>query len=624
MHPLAGVLASFDVLSLDVFDTAILRRVARPVDVFALVAIDFHARRPEAKAFDFATARVNAERIAREHAAAGHRDEVTLDEIYAALDAPAEWRSELRALELETEHALCVAHPSVKELYLAARRRGMPVVFVSDMYLPRATLERILRDSGYEDHAGLFLSSELGLTKSGGELYAHVARAVGVPAHRILHLGDDYGSDVVQARRQGFVAWHQPRPARSPADDLFSSVRTALVRERRHAGGDDFWARVGYELAGPLFLGFVSWVRDRAIAEGCDRVYFLARDGFILHQVYQRLDDGPPASYLYASRRALNFPAIVTLGDTELDFLTSGYTPLRVRDFLGRIGLDAADHAAEVRAAGFSSAEERVPVEQRARLRDLFRRLEPLILARTRDERALATEYLWEQGLSSARKVAIVDLGWHGTLQRSLSKLLAEAGAKTEPVGLYLATYEAARAVAAEGHELHGWLANFGTPSRWNAAIRACCEIWEFVHSAPHGSVLRFARGPSGIEPVLAAHEAPAEQRAAAETVQHAGLAFVDDALAVMRGRALPITADAAASPLERLVLTPTPEEAVRFGDLHHAEGFGDALALRPLVAPPSLRARLGSPTTLRHEYDSAYWKEGYFARNPLARLLAR
>jgi predicted HAD superfamily hydrolase len=602
-HPLEAVLHRFDVLSLDVFDTAILRRVARPIDVFELVEPGF------------AAVRVEAERVARERSRC---DEVTLYEIYEALPAAPARREELRARELEVERSVCVAHPSVRRLYAAARRRGMKVVFVSDMYLPREVVEAILDGAGYGAHDGLFLSSELGLTKASGETYAVVARAVGVEPSRILHVGDDYDSDVTQARRAGLVAVHAPRPPRVQHAELAGSVHAALVRERRAGGGDDFWARIGYEQAGLVYLGFARWVRERAVEAGCERVYFLARDGWILQQVYQRLGGGPPSSYLYASRRALNLPAIERLGPAELEFLGSGYTPLRVRDFLRRISLDAADLDADLRAVGFSSADEILQALDRERLHALFGRLAPRILAQARSEREVLLDYLRQEGLTDLRKAAIVDLGWHGTLQRSLAALL---GPSVQLTGLYLGTFEKARA---PGHSIEGWLCNFAEPRHRYQAIRACCEIWEFLHVAPHGSVVGFARGPRGIEPLFARDETPDAQRADAARLQSAGLDFVDDMLSVLGDRELPIGPDTAAAGLMRIVTAPTREEAARFGDLIHGEGFGDVITPRALVARPSWKARLGLPGALRHEYHSAYWKAGYDARNPMARLLRR
>jgi predicted HAD superfamily hydrolase len=600
-HPLEAVLHRFDVLSLDVFDTAILRRVARPIDVFELVEPGF------------AAVRVEAERVAR---ARSRCDEVTLDDIYDALPAAPARREELRARELEVERAVCVAHPAVRRLYAAARRRGMRVVFVSDMYLPREVIEGLLDAAGYGGHDGLFLSSELGITKAHGDTWALVARTLGVEPQRILHVGDDRGSDVLEARRAGLVAVHAPRPPRVQHDELAGSVHAALVRERRAAGGDDFWARIGYEQAGLLYLGFARWVRERAMQAGCERVYFLARDGWILQQVYQRLGGGPPSSYLYASRRALNLPAIERLGPSELEFLGSGYTPLTVRDFLRRISLDANEFAAEIRAAGLEGADERLQALDRERLNALFGRIAPRILAQARAERELLLEYLKQEGLTDLRKAAIVDLGWHGTLQRSLAALL---GPSVQLTGLYLGTFEKARA---PGHTIEGWLCNFAEPRRRYQAIRACCEIWELLHVAPHGSVLGFARGPRGVEPLFARDEMPAAQRAAAARLQSAGLDLVDDMLSLLGDRDLPIGPDTAAAGLVRIVTAPTREEAERFGDFIHGEGFGEVITPRALVPRPSWKARIGFAKILRHEYHSAYWKEGYFARNPTARVL--
>ncbi len=61
IHELCRLIDGCDVLSLDVFDTAILRRVAEPIDVFALVERHYrHERRGAVSPFDFARERVAA------------------------------------------------------------------------------------------------------------------------------------------------------------------------------------------------------------------------------------------------------------------------------------------------------------------------------------------------------------------------------------------------------------------------------------------------------------------------------------------------------------------------------------------------------------------------------------
>src|SRR5438094_7416832 len=116
IHALCRLIDGCEVLSLDVFDTALLRRVGEPADVFELVAREYrHRRRGALLPFDFFAERLAAERRARGRAWADERrGDVTLDEIYAELAPPDGWDArELQPLELAAERALSAPNPYV-------------------------------------------------------------------------------------------------------------------------------------------------------------------------------------------------------------------------------------------------------------------------------------------------------------------------------------------------------------------------------------------------------------------------------------------------------------------------------------------------------------------------------
>src|SRR4051794_27373690 len=119
---LVRLVERFDVLSLDVFDTALLRDVARPVDVFAFV--ERHHAYGGGGPTDFAGMRRLAEVEARRRAAPDHED-ITLDEIYDALpESLRSTREALQALECRVEQRLIRANPFVRALAAAAAQIG--------------------------------------------------------------------------------------------------------------------------------------------------------------------------------------------------------------------------------------------------------------------------------------------------------------------------------------------------------------------------------------------------------------------------------------------------------------------------------------------------------------------
>ena len=91
-------------------------------------------------------------------------------------------------------------------------RSGLRVIALSDTYLSRLDLQRIL-DAVVGPHpiAAIYSSADLDLTKHAGRAFAAVAQRENVPAERILHLGDSHAVDVLMAGRAAWTAVHLPR-----------------------------------------------------------------------------------------------------------------------------------------------------------------------------------------------------------------------------------------------------------------------------------------------------------------------------------------------------------------------------------------------------------------------------
>jgi predicted HAD superfamily hydrolase len=635
-------------LSLDIFDTAVLRAVPRPVDVFEVVNARFE---PQALGFAYPQARIAAEAKAREEVWRSlGRVEIVLDEIYAILkrEHPSSGAivKELQAAELAAELALALRNPFIHAAYRHALNSGKPVIFASDMYLPETVVRQILDIGGYSDYERLYLSSTLGMTKAAGTLYERIIAETPCRPAAILHIGDNEQSDVRMARRHGLTAYHYrkclDRALRSPG--LRKAQRRALKAHRRdarrsiHLGTvltryaipenmqqdsvqEDFWYELGYRQVGLLFLGFCRWLIHQALTDRVEKLYFLSRDGFILKQVYdllsQKIEHAPPSVYLYASRRALNVPGITELDAPTMDFLVGGTSTLRVEQFIGRLGLRATDFAAEIRAAGFDDATHRV-VNGRdyAMLRDLYQRIFPAIRQVALAEQEHLYDYLQTTGILQAGKIGLVDIGWHGTLQHSLNRLIEATGRSIDITGYYLGTFQKARLFAEAGQRMASYICKQAEPVELYDKVKLSVEIFEFIHMAPHGSVIKFEQTEQGIAPVFEVNDQDPAKLAKVAAVQQGALDFVSDSAHAWRELGfLELSPELAIEPLADLLAKPTHREAVLLGDLEHAEGFGDVYVKRHIARPPEWLHILINPLGLASGYRRAFWRRGYLKR---------
>ena len=188
---LINIVKGYDIVSFDIFDTLIKRDVYKEHDVFDLIEKRYNATYKDS-IDNFRYLRVEAERIARKNS---NTEEVSLKEIYisiALLDKTYETRLEvLRLLEEEIEYEISYPNQLIKEVYDYCLLYKKKIYIISDMYLSKKLIEKILKKNGYALYKNLFLSSEIGLQKKTGNLFKHVLKVEGVKADSIIHIGDN-------------------------------------------------------------------------------------------------------------------------------------------------------------------------------------------------------------------------------------------------------------------------------------------------------------------------------------------------------------------------------------------------------------------------------------------------
>ncbi len=301
-------LMTYDVISFDIFDTLILRPVSTPADVFHLMGEKFGI-------MDFKNIRIWAESDARlKHSEKFNDVEVNLSEIWENLEEdvgtglPAALGQKT---EVELEEGLCYANPYMKKLWDLLIAKGKRIIIVSDMYLPKDVIERILQGNGFTGYYRLYLSNEYRKSKADGKLYKCVRNDF--HGKSIIHIGDNAYSDGEMAHKAGFSTKLYPgifknimvyRPFDMSA--MVGSAYRAIVSAKLYNGlsrlSMDY--EYGYVYGGLFVLGYCSFIHKYAAEHDIDKVLFLSRDGDILKQAYDYLYPRNNSSYVYWSRKA--------------------------------------------------------------------------------------------------------------------------------------------------------------------------------------------------------------------------------------------------------------------------------------------------------------------------------
>ena len=625
-------------VTFDLFDTLLLRTLREPRDVFAVMADQLRPAAP-ALAGRFPALRVAAEEQARRTVRAAGGREVTHAAIYDHM--PEDFVAQARAqgigprdlMEREVEVELACAVPDARVVAAFDRivASGVPVAVVSDMYLPGAVLHRLLARIGVAGHGALHLSCEADGCKADGSVWPVVRAHHGLgPTARIVHIGDHPDSDGATARRCGIEAFTLPLPAArhgarrmTELDHWLAGACEALLARalRQHVGDSDvdpYWLGLAHRVVLPVALGMGDFVARTAEDRGLDAVFFLARDGLIFQRVYEaafRRPGMPASGYVHASRRCLNMASIERLDEAELRFLTLGFHRLSPADYLRRIDIDPAEPAvAQALAHRFADPEQVVDEAGFAAMGDLFQAIEPLVLARAAMERGPLLDHLTELDVFEHRAL-VVDLGWHGSLQRSLAGLGQLATGRDVTIeGAYLGVMGAVP-VRAEERPIarHGWLFGPGEAGDARAMIEESVEVVELLFSAPSPGVRHLYRDGARIA-VASLEEREEAQRLRIACIIHQAVEQAATLLAPLVSTVAPDDLRALATGrLARLLRHPDGDDIAHFRAAVHAEGFGAARYV-PIIPPhPALPA----PGALLRAYRVAFWRRGFLAGLP-------
>ncbi len=199
-------------LSFDIFDTLITRPFDKPTDVFRYM----QKISPQVPA-DFPECRVKAELLARRRTPS---NECNMDEIYEELGKMNGYTPELCkmlcAMEKETELRVCKVRPEGAALLHAAEEWDIRVILISDMYLSRKRIGRMLCKCGVKHFNELYVSSEHRHNKANGDLFRYMKKREELPFSTMLHIGDNPISDVLNPRNLGMHAVYLPLKEGAP------------------------------------------------------------------------------------------------------------------------------------------------------------------------------------------------------------------------------------------------------------------------------------------------------------------------------------------------------------------------------------------------------------------------
>ncbi|MCI8821191.1 MAG: hypothetical protein HFI15_01530 [Lachnospiraceae bacterium] len=492
---LEQTISEYDVISFDIFDTLVMRRVLDPIDVFRLA--EKKIRQQLGRDIEFVLYRKKA---------AGLLTDPTIDEIYEKMqelmNCSCEVCQAMKQCEWETELSLLVGREDIVSFCKSIQKKK-EVYFISDMYYSSAMLQDIiLRYTGIETEASqIIVSCEKRKSKENGDLWEYYQDTI-LRGRRAIHVGDNEDADCRKANQQGIDSFWVMNavemlknssigPALSDAVTLYASMALGLCISRMFnspfalhgsKGVVEFKNSedAGYCLFGGVAYSFLLWVLKQAYLDGTEELLFFAREGYLLIEQYHYFltllkTDGPKAVYLEISRRAI-MGASVSCKEDIYDLARFPYDGT-VKDFFrDRLGVCVEDAAyGNILMADIQKDEKK--------LFGMLDRYMPEIDCSLKCERKAYWKYFESMGIGD--NFAVIDSILYGNTQYYLGKFL---GKRTK--GYYFSVCLEAGNRCIADNEMKGCFQKETDCSGRDTAVFRYASILEAFFTSPKGMLI--------------------------------------------------------------------------------------------------------------------------------------
>ena len=458
------------VFSFDVFDTCVSRNYTHPTDLFfdlgvRLAPLSLPGRKILSLARKFKQSRIRAEK--RAYRCAHPAECANIYEIYDQFRIPSHLemsKSEIIDAEITLERESIYPIREMTNEINRLRDEGNMIIFISDMYLPGNVLTPILRSLNVMHESDkLYVSCDARLTKRSGNLFRYVLESENLKPADIIHVGDNHRSDILAAKKLGISTRHFRKAHLNSSERKIllrgvststTSMLAALSRKSRLTAPASELKESSeldhllHSTISPFLLSFVNWVLDEARSSGTKRLYFVARDGQILHNIASELmreDDSIELRYLYGSRKAWLAPSITPDSMAWMSLVALPGQKNTYQDMLSRMGLDEAAQLQIKTALEIENDDWRATLSQQ-KAHDFLHRIladpvtSKIVMRTTNQARQTVIQYLSEEGLLDNVRWALVDTGWTLNCQAALKRILSDAKAEQlNPHGFYLA-----------------------------------------------------------------------------------------------------------------------------------------------------------------------------------------
>lgn len=311
--------AGKEAVSVDLFDTLIMRQTMFPEDVLEIVDCRLKAQGIQIE--NFCARRLESEKSLSKFEAP------SLVDIYSHMlkhcphvDITPETLAEM---EWQIDYGLLVPRERMCELISVLYGQGKAVYIVSDTYYSKIQLKKVLEKIQFSAYSDIFASCEHGTGKK-QQLFRKVQERIGWKS--CLHIGDDTVADGECAKKHGMEVCHVCSAMElfemlgylgmwDKIEELSDRIKTGMFVARLFNSPFQFERNgqqisvgdapdIGYLFFAPVISDFILWFQGQVKRNHLENICFCARDGYLIKKMYDELAGDDSSLYFLTSRSA--------------------------------------------------------------------------------------------------------------------------------------------------------------------------------------------------------------------------------------------------------------------------------------------------------------------------------
>ena len=197
--------------------------------------------------------------------------------------------------------------------------------------------------------------------------------------------------------------------------------------------------KLGKDYFGPFLYGFVKWLHREIVERSIDKAFFLSRDGYMMIKAYRHLFGNDNTRYIYFSRNSLRMGLLYKCRNysESIEYLTKERY-ISLSKILKYYGFGEKEQEEISKKYG-------IPLEAEYLLerlsgenivKNIYDNYTCIIKKRSYAQARMLRKYLEQNNVSG--RCAIIDIGWHGSMQYYLEQFAENEGIELNVLGLYV------------------------------------------------------------------------------------------------------------------------------------------------------------------------------------------